>query len=230
MSAPNSGQPLIHTVIEFQSMGLDARLLLNDVELARTTPADRKILQQKVNGWLTFGGNELVIEAALPDPHKAARPNLKCLIFRGPFGRQPDESEALARYEEDKPASFPGGNRQVVWATKFSSEPNYGPWRWEMGRPFALENQAMQAGLYAVSSVVAWLNEKRNADLLHAFRVVTEESVRAYGMSPQLIAEQLLEWAGSWTPQPTEIDHPEDFAFGWSDPSGDHRVVFVLHD
>lgn len=191
----------IHYVIEFKSVGLESRLMLNDVEIARCRSADRKIIQQKVNGWMVRGSNELVLLAALQDPaHPPPLVDLKCLVFRGPQGRQPEESEALARFAERDKTKLPAGSVQQVWSTSFQADPWYGPWQWESGRLIALDQTSASAALRALGSVVDALNRNDRQELLAFFRVMAEESARANGFDSAQIEAQLGDWCSGWTP------------------------------
>ena len=200
MSAPGVTNPQIHYVVELQYAGLEVRLLLNGVEIVSGTQSDRKIVQQKVNGWLTYSPNELELYAAIPDPtHINAPLDLKCLIFRGPHGRQPEESEALARFAERDKAKLPAGAMQVVWKTSFASDPFYGPWRWENAPPITLDAPSTAAALQVVRSVIAALNGHNKVDLVQLFRVHIDENARAMGIMPEQLEGQLTGWADSWT-------------------------------
>jgi hypothetical protein len=203
----------IHYVIEFKFVGLEARLMLNDVEIARCMPADRKIIQQKVNGWLIRGSNDLVLSAALEDPaHPPPLVDLKCLVFRGPQGRQPEESEALARFAEREKTKFPAGSMQQVWTTSFRADPWYGPWRWESGPPIALDQTSAAAALRVLGSVVDALNRNNKQALLAIFRVMTEESARANGFDPAQIEAQLGDWCSVWSPVAAWTPVLDDYA------------------
>ena len=203
----------IHYVIEFKSVGLDARLMLNDVEIARSKLADRKIIQQKVNGWMVRGSNSLVLWAALQDPaHPPPLVDLKCLVFRGPYGRQPEESEALARFAERDKTKLPAGSMQQVWSTSFQADPCYGPWRWESGRPIALDQTSTAAVLRVLGSVADALNRNDKQALPAFFRVMTEENVRAHGFDPVQIEAQLEDWCGAWSPVVSWAPVLDDYA------------------
>jgi hypothetical protein len=203
----------IQYVIELKFAGLNARLMVNDVEIARGKPADRKIIQQKVNGWLVGGSNDLVLSAALQDAaHPPPLVDLKCLVFRGPMGRQPEESEALARFAERDKAKLPAGSMQQVWSTSFQADPCYGPWRWERGRQIALDQTSAAAVLRVLKSVVDALNTNDKQALLALFRVMTVENVRAYGFDQALIEAQLGDWCGAWTPVAAWAPLLDDYA------------------
>ena len=182
----------IHYVIELKTVGLNTKLILNDVEIARGKVADRKIIQQKVNGWMVKGSNSLVLWAALEDPaHPPPLVDLKCLIFRGPQGRQPEESEALDRFSERDKTKLPASSMQQVWSASFHADPCYGPWRWEIGRPIVLNDTSTAAVVRVMRSVVNALNRNDRQELLASFRVMTEENVRAYGFEASQIEAQL---------------------------------------
>jgi hypothetical protein len=126
--------------------------------------------------------------------------DLKCLVFRGPQGRQPEESEALDRFAERDKTKLPAGSMQQVWSTKFQADPCYGPWRWESGRAVALNDTAIEAVLQVLRSVVDVLNRNDKQALPSFFRVMTEENARAYGFDHAQIEAQLQDWCGSWSP------------------------------
>ncbi len=213
MSSPSVANPQIHYVIELQDSGVDVRLVLNDIEIARGTQAESKMSQQKVNGWLTFGPNELVLQAGLSDPTQTKVPlDLKCLLFRGPHGRQPEESEALARYAERDKARLPAGAMQVVWSTKFASDPYYGPWRWENGLPVALDPSTFLGASMVIGSVIASLNSHNTNELVRLFRVHIDENSRALGTKVERIEAQLAGWCTSWTTSPPRQVVPEEYS------------------
>lgn len=191
----------IQYVIEFKSAGLGARLTLNDVEIARGKTADRKIVQQKVNGWMVRGSNGLALWAAIEDPaHPPPLVDLKCQVFRGPMGRQPEESEALARFVERDKAKLPARAMRQVWSTSFQADPCYGPWRWESGHLITLDQPSTASVLRVLRSVVDALNRNDKRALVTIFRVITDENVRAYGFDQALVETQLEDWCGVWPP------------------------------
>jgi hypothetical protein len=203
MSTRGDANPQIHYVIELQYSGLEVRLLLNGIEIVLGTQSERKIVQQKVNGWLTNRPNDLVLYAGIPDPaHVNAPLDLKCLVFRGPHGRQPEESEALARFAERGKAKLPAGAMQVVWNTSFASDPYYGPWRWEAGRNVASDAASAAGAMEVVPDVIVALNGHNTEALARIFNVYIEENARAYGMKVERVEEQLAGWCESWTPVP----------------------------
>ena len=213
MSTSGFAKPQIHYVIELQYAGLEVRLLLNGIEIVRGTQAEKKIVQQKVNGWLSSAGNELELFASIPDPaHINAPIDLKCLVFRGPHGRQPEESEALARFAERDKAKLPAGAMRSVWKTSFAADPFYGPWRWENGRPISLDATTISAALQIVRSVIAALNGHNTTSLIQLFRVHIDENARAYGMQVDRVEEQLAGWCHSWTPAPPRNPSPEEYS------------------
>lgn len=193
--------PAIHYVIELQYASIDLCLMLNGIEIARGGPKDRKISQLMVNYWLNETGNQLELYAAVPDPAHIDFPvNLKCLVFRGPMGRQPEESEALARYEERDKTRLPAGSMQQVWKTSFDCAPNPGPWYWQSGWVIQQDQVSAVAGLRVLHAVVNALNAHDSTALMQLYRIFIDESARSYEMEPAGIAEQLQEWCAGWTP------------------------------
>jgi hypothetical protein len=208
-----SATPFIHYVLELQHSGLDVRVVFNGVELFNGVPADKKIIQLKINGWMTATGNKLVLYASIPDPAHPVEPaDLKCLVFRGPMGRQPDESEALERYAERDKAKFPIGAKQQVWQTTFASDPFYGPWQWESAAPITQNPATIHAALQVVGAVTAALNSHNVTDLQQLFRVYIEEGVRAYNMKQESVEAQMKGWAESWTTTAIHSPMQEDYS------------------
>ena len=214
MSAPIAANPLIHFVIELQHSGLEVRLLLNSIELHRGGAMDKKIVQQKVNGWMTGAGNELALYAGIPDPANIPNPlDLKCLVFRGPQGRQPTEDEALARFAERDKAKLPAGNMQLVWKTSFASDPFYGPWRWEGARPISADPPTVASAMQLVRSVTASLSQRDSAGVVRFFRIYIDENARAYGMNVDRLEGQLRAMCESWPAEEPGNPVPNDYSF-----------------
>jgi hypothetical protein len=225
MSTSPVASQKIHYVIELQHAHIEVRLLLNDIEIARGTAADQKIVSQRVNGWMLCEGNELKLFAAIPDPaHLAGPVDLKCLVFRGPHGRQPEESEALARFAERDKQKFPAGAMQELWKTSFASDPCYGPWSWEYGHPIAPDGEATAGAMHAINSVIATLNVQDSAQLQQLFRVMTDESALAYGIKVERAEAQLAAWCASWTAVPLRPLLPDDFLLT---VEGNHRLLRI---
>jgi hypothetical protein len=205
---------MIHFVIELQHSSVEVRLLLNGIELHRGKPADKKIIQQKVNGWMTAAGNELELYAGIPDPANLPNPlDLKCLVFKGPQGRQPSEDEALAHYAERDKAKLPTGSMQLVWKTSFASDPFYGPWRWESARPISADPPTVASALQLIHSVSAGLGEHDSESVVRFFRVYIDESARAYGMKVERIEEQLRAMCESWPAGSAGKPAADDYSF-----------------
>jgi hypothetical protein len=213
MSTSAVASPKIQYVVELQHSGLDVRLLLNNIEIASAGVADRAITQQKVNGWLLGGANELALYAAIPDPSHIQGPlDLKCLLFRGAHGRQPDEEEALAKFAERDKAKLPAGALQQVWKTSFPADPFYGPWLWSSAPVITLDSGTVQAALRIVSSVIDALNARNVQKLIDLFRVQIDENAAAYGMKVERIEQQLRGWAESWTAAPPRTILPDEYS------------------
>ena len=226
MNGTNTSAERIHYVVELKYVGLNLRLQLNDVEIAQGKPEDRKIIQQKVNGWLVRGNNDLVLCASLLDPaHPPPLVSLKCQVFRGPMGRQPEESEAVVRFVESDKKKLPSGSMQQVWSTSFQAAPCYGPWRWEEGRQVALDHASVGAAMRVMSSVADALGKKDKQSLLALFRVITDESVRAYGFDRALVEGNLEDWCNAWSPVPGWVPVPDDYILS---VEGRGRLLRVL--
>jgi hypothetical protein len=205
---------MIHFVTELQHSGVDVRLLLNGIELHRGKPEDKKIIQQKVNGWMTAAGNELALYAGIPDPENIPDTlNLKCLVFKGPHGRQPSEDEALAHYAERDRAKFPTGSMQLVWKTPFASDPFYGPWRWENARPISADPSTVASALQIIQSVSAGLSEHDSESVVRFFRVYIDESARAYGLKVDRMEEQLRGMCEAWPAGEPGKPVADDYSF-----------------
>jgi hypothetical protein len=197
-----------------QHSGLAASLLLNGIEIHRGTPNDTKIVQQKVNGWMTAAGNELALYAGIADPANIPNPlDLKCLVFKGPQGRQPSEDEALAHYAERDKAKFPTGSMQLVWKTSFASDPFYGPWRWENARPISADPPTVASALQLIQSVSAGLSEHDSESVVRFFRVYIDESARAYGLEVDLLEGQLRGMCEAWPAGESGKPVADDYSF-----------------
>jgi len=141
-------------VVEFRAAAVNASLSLNGVELIRSE-ADRPLMTQiKINGWMRYSGNELILRAGAPEQPKSKRPlDLKVNLFRGPHGRQPEESEALRRYELQDPKTVAPGEPVEIWKASFPSVPYYGPWEWERAVELHVGDALTSAVAAALNSV-----------------------------------------------------------------------------
>jgi hypothetical protein len=186
-------------VVEFRAAAVNASLSLNGVELIRSE-ADRPLMTQiKINGWMRYSGNELILRAGAPEQPKSKRPlDLKVNLFRGPHGRQPEESEALRRYELQDPKTVAPGEPVEIWKASFPSVPYYGPWEWERAVELHVGDALTSAVAAALNSVAVALNERDTVTLLELFRVYVNELGRSLGIAPARIEAQLREWAQSW--------------------------------
>jgi hypothetical protein len=214
MSSPIAINPLIHFVIELQHSGLEVRLLLNGIDLHSGVPADKKIVQQKVNGWMTSSENELALYAGIPDSANIPNPlDLKCLVFRGPQGRQPAEEEALARFAERDKAKLPNGSIQLVWKTSFASDPSYGPWRWEAARPISADVPTIASAMQLILSAVTVLRQGDSTGLVRLLRIYVDESARAYGVNAGRLEAQVQAMCDSSPRVQSRDPVPEDYSF-----------------
>lgn len=226
MAGHASPSPHINFVVELQYSGLDVLLALNGIELVRGVASEGKVIQLKINGWMKSGSNDIVLSAGVPVSPQASRPlDLKCLIFRGPHGRQPDESEAIVRFAERDRANLPPGQMQVVWKGAFSSDPHYGPWRWESANPLAASPDDRTAALGLMASVQDALNAGRVDELLEIFHVMIQETARALGIQSRGFEASLRGWAGTWA-----RGHSRPLSGGDYDMAveGDHRLLRIV--
>jgi len=214
MSSGPSENAHIFYVLELQHAGLDVNLLLNDIEIVRADSAEQKASQQKIDGWLVRGENEIRLLAGLPATGQTgALLDLKCLLFRGPHGRQPGESEALARFAERDRSKFPAADPQQVWRSSFTADPYYGPWRWERGYRIELSRGVLAEVMRLLRRVTTALNSGDAETLGSSFRVSMEERSRAYDLRLDRLQEQAKAWCDLWNPMRVSDPKPEDYSF-----------------
>ena len=205
--------PFIHYVLETQYAGVDIRLLLNGVELVRGVAADKIATQEKVNGWLLSGMNTVQIFAAVPDPAQAVgQVKVKCQLFNGPMGRQPEESEAVIRFVQEDKTKLPAGALEPVWQGTFEAKPFYGPWSWETAMPIVAGPANEVAATNVVREVIVALNAHDTAAVEKLFAVYTTEIARAYNGSVEKSNGQLAGWVAGWAAKPVGVLPVEEYS------------------
>jgi hypothetical protein len=210
--------PFIHYVLETQNAGVDIRVLLNGAEIVRGVPADKKITQEKINGWLVGGQNKVQIYASVTDPEKiTGQVHIKCLLFRGPMGEQPDESKALLRFEQDDKMKLPNGAMQMVWQETFTPEPFYGPWVWETSAPIVPGPVSERAALGVLTSAIVALNAHDGEAVVKLFTVYLDEVARAYHGNAERQKARMAGMADAWTVVPMHALAAENYAFHYEE-------------
>jgi len=198
---------IILFVLEIQIQSLQARVLINNIEVFVSDTGAPRTLQTKINHWLVKGNNRVqVILAPLPEEEAeeqrgeaaeqeqqeqetgSGREMFKLQIVRGIHGTEPGPDNGIARFEwnaDENPLN--PEERTKVFSQEFVVSDNIGPWAWETAQRIQSGEKEKTEIRYFVDELHRAFAAKRNDIIMRRLALKNEEMAVALGVPVERI-------------------------------------------